>query len=372
MYRPEPQTRRGSSRVEPGSSQEPGSSRDPWLSQRQAFHDAANWLTVLLGHLEMLREHPGSARHLELARRAARAAHRLCALPPGSGRAAGAVDALRHGARVIEHLRPAAERQGITLEFAGSEVPKVAADAPGFDDAILNLLRNALEVTPRGGRVRLIVEKAGPGFVAVQVQDGGPGVSKEVRTRLGDPGRSTKSGVDRGLGLSRVVEWLAGYGTDLEVEDAPGGGASIGFSLGAVPAVPARPPVRGGALRILLVEDDVAVAEVLALLLATDGHQVEHAGDLAAAEAAFIPGAFDLALCDQNLPDGRGEDLATSFLTADPSIACFLVTGSPESVNCSDDPRLRVLAKPVSRDQLRRAVADVAPTRPDPAPSGDV
>ena len=371
MYRPEPQTRRGSSRAGPGSSQEPGSSRDPWLSQRQAFHDAANWLTVLLGHLEMLREHPESARHLELARRAARAAHRLCALPPGSARGPGSLDVVRHGGRVIDHLRPAAEARGIILEFAESDVSMVAADAPGFDDALLNLLRNALEATPEGGRVALLIEGAGPGFVGIRVLDGGPGVPEEERRRLGEPGRSVKPGTDRGLGLSRVREWLARCGTGLEVESAPDGGASIGFSLPAAPSAAERPAPRSEALRILIVEDDVAVGEVLALLLATDGHRVDQAGDIAAAESLFVAARFDLVLCDQNLPDGLGEGLARRILAQDPRIVCFLVTGSPESVNCSDDPRLRVLAKPVSRDDLRRAAAAVTPTRPDPAPSGD-
>jgi CheY-like chemotaxis protein len=299
---------------------------------------------VLLGHLEMLREQPMSARHLELARRAARAAHRLCALPPGSARGPGMLDVVRHGGHLIDHLRPAAEARGITLEFAESDVFAVAADAPGFDDALLNLLRNALEATPEGGRVTLLIEGAGPGFVGIRVLDGGPGIPEEERRRLGEPGRSVKPGTDRGLGLSRVREWLAGCGTGLEVESAPDGGASIGFSLPAAPSAAERAAPRSDALRILIVED---------------------------AESLFVTARFDLVLCDQNLPDGLGEDLVRRMLAEDPRIVCFLVTGSPESVNCSDDPRLRVLAKPVSRDDLRRAAAAVTPTRPDPAPSGD-
>lgn len=372
MYRPEPQTRRGSSRAGPGSSQEPGPSRDPWLSQRQAFHDAANWLTVLLGHLEMLREQPDSARHLELARRAARAAHRLCALPPGGMPVSGAVDPVRHGARALEHLRPAAGRLGIALEIRYGELPQVAADASGFDDALLNLLRNAIEATPEGGTVTLCLEQGEVGFVRIRVLDQGPGIAPAQRGAILEPGVSGKEGVDRGLGLSRVREWLAERGAVLEIGDAPEGGASIGFAL---PAAPARDRDRqsaaAGALRILLVEDDVAVAEVLTLLLATDGHRVDHAADAGTAEGLFAPGAFDLALCDQNLPDGSGEDLARRFLAADPALSCFLVTGAPESVHCSDDSRLGVLAKPVSRDDLRRAAAQAAQERPDANPSAD-
>lgn len=378
MYRPEPQTRRGPSRPGPGSSQEPGPSRDPWLRQRQVLHDAANWLTVLLGHVEALRDAPGDrdfARHLELARRAARAAHRLCALPPDPGRPGSGIDALRHARRLLDHLGRTAADRGISLELL-AEAPsvEVTADAAGFDDALLNLLRNGIEATPSGGRVRLRIGSPAAGFVEIRVEDGGPGVSPALRTRIGRPGNSTKAGTDRGLGLSRVQNWLAASGTALEVGEAPTGGASIGFVLPSAPAPETGVATeRPGGRRVLLVEDDLAVAEVLSLLLQADGHRVRHESDLHGARAGFEPGRYDLVLCDQNLPDGSGSELLQTLGVADANLACFLVTGDPESVHSPPAHLSGVLAKPVSRDDLRRAVASSAGAEldSDPARSDD-
>ena len=95
--------------------------RDPWLRQRQTLHDAANWLTVLMGHLEALRLSPESARHLELARRAARAAHRLCALPPDSAAVSVAVDVDRLARRLVLHLESAARNHGVELSVESAE-----------------------------------------------------------------------------------------------------------------------------------------------------------------------------------------------------------------------------------------------------------
>lgn len=353
---------------------------DPLLAQRQTFHDAANWLTVLLGHVEVLREAPDPERferHRELARRAARAAHRLCALPPGEGRSTGTVDPLRHARRLVAHVQAFSAAAGVEVTLdAGTSPPRVVADPPGFDDAVLNLLRNAVEATPAGGRVRLRVSAAGPGFVGIFVEDEGPGIEEGIRERLGEPGRSTRDGDDRGLGLSRVRAWLESSGTRLEVGTAHGTGASIGFSLPAAPDSALAGSAVAGSLRILLIEDDVAVAEVLSLLLGADGHRVAHHPDVQDALAGFGAGSFDLVLCDQNLPDGSGMELLAKLGAADPKIVRFLVTGDPESVHSAPSGTIDgVLAKPVSRDDLRRAVSLVTATRgsnsSDQARSGD-
>jgi CheY-like chemotaxis protein len=347
--------------------------RDPWLRQRQAFHDAANWLTVLMGHLEALRRAPGSSRHLELARRAARAAHRLCALPPDSASVSVAVDAGRLARRLVLHLEPAAGAQNVELrEEVGHGLPTVQADPSGLEDALLNLLRNAIEASPPGGVVRLSLAPVPEGFVRIGVQDEGEGMPESDPDPVAELGRSDKEGVDRGLGLSRVRGWLDSMGATLEIDRAPGGGASVGFTLAA--ALPqSRKEPRVGGLRVLLVEDDVAVSEVLSLLLAADGHAVERSGDCESALAAFEPGVFGLVLCDQNLPDGTGEELLRRLSSLDPKPACFLVTGAPESVHSPDPSRIRVLAKPVSRDDLRRAAAVAAENAqtPDQARASD-
>ena len=258
--------------------------------------------------------------------------------------------------------------RGVSLRLEHGELPSVVADAAGFDDALLNLLRNALEATPEGGAVSLVLERAGSGFVRVRVMDQGPGSPRTSGPASASPGRPQRWA---SIAASDCRGWLPGSRSGVRSSRStmlPAAGLRSGSPWSAPERGSRRLRAEGGALRILLVEDDLAVAEVLTLLLATDGHRIDQAGDIAAAETFFAPGTYDLVLCDQNLPDGAGEDLARRLVDHDAALACFLVTGAPESVNCTGSPRLRVLAKPVSRDDLRRAVAETIQARPDPRP----
>jgi CheY-like chemotaxis protein len=283
------------------------------------------------------------------------------------------VDIGRLARRLALHLDSAASAQGVDLRVEeGDRLPEVQADPSSLEDALLNLLRNGIEASPSGGMVRLSLVPVADGFVRIRIEDEGRGMPESVVDPVAGPARSDKEGVDRGLGLLRVRKWLESMGAALEVERSPEGGASVGFTLAAASGQVRKEPRIGG-LRVLLVEDDVAVAEVLSLLLAADGHAVERSGDCESALAAFEPGAFGLVLCDQNLPDGTGEELLRTLSSLDPRPACFLVTGAPESVHSADPSRIRVLAKPVSRDDLRRAAATAAANAetPDQARASD-
>jgi CheY-like chemotaxis protein len=374
MYRPEPQTRRGSSRAGPDSSLESGPFRenleDPWLHQRQVLHDAANWLTVLSGHVEALRgetDEAEFARHRELARRAVRAALRLCGLPPGTAPVRASTDAGRIARRVVEHLRRAASTRGIELECECREPKAVLTDIAGLEDALLNLVRNALEAAPRGSRVMVRVLPESPeGFATISVEDEGPGIDESVRRRLGRPGASSREGVERGLGLSRVVGWLDSVGANLAVDSNPGVGTRMSFSLPISRA--GDPAISGDRARILLVEDDLAVAEVISLLLRGDGHPVLHAADLADARDRVRADRPDVVLCDQGLPDGSGMELLDQLARERSTAIRILLTGDATAAAEAENRGHLALAKPVGRDDLRRVLRGVVRQDPPSSP----
>jgi signal transduction histidine kinase len=95
---------------------------------------------------------------------------------------------------------------------------------------VLNLVLNALDATPRGGRVRLALRAAG-GEAELRVEDEGPGVAPELRERVFEPFFSTKPDAPGGLGLAisrRIAEEAGGA---LRLEDAPGGGSCFALRL---------------------------------------------------------------------------------------------------------------------------------------------
>jgi CheY-like chemotaxis protein len=324
---------------------------------------------VLAGHVEALHgatDRAEFARHRELARRAVRAALRLCGLPPGTAPVRAATDAGRIARRVVAHLREPASSRGIELQCDCPQPTEVLTDIAGLEDALLNLVRNAIEAAPPGSRVGVRARRGSPeGFVTLAVEDDGPGIEESVRRRLGQPGTSNREGVERGLGLSRVVSWLDSVGATLEVESSPGAGTRMSFSLPIPIAGESTDP--GDGLRILLVEDDLAVAEVVSLLLQGDGHVVLHAADLADARDRFRAEHPDVVLCDEGLPDGSGTELLDLVAGERSGAIGVLLTGDATAAARAADRGHLALAKPVARDDLRRVLRDV--TRPGPPDS---
>jgi DNA-binding response OmpR family regulator len=117
--------------------------------------------------------------------------------------------------------------------------------------------------------------------------------------------------------------------------------------------------------RILLVEDDSAVADYLTTFLAQEGFHVTSAGSLAQARAALAQ-AFDLVMLDLNLPDGTGDELVPAIIKAQPGVPVLMVTGAA----ADDDRVLKCLASGATdcvnkgdridaiARQLRRALGD--------------
>jgi len=133
-------------------------------------------------------------------------------------------------AELVVFLRPLADRHGITLgSELGEALPPVAFDRSLLRQALHNLVANALEAAPRGGRVRVQTD-ADAEAVVVRVTDDGPGVAAEVAARLGEPFVTTKTR-GTGLGLSIARQILHEHGGDVTWRNPPGGGAEFALRL---------------------------------------------------------------------------------------------------------------------------------------------
>ncbi len=131
--------------------------------------------------------------------------------------------------RVLDLLGTDAERRGVTLERRLVEGLKVNADDGRLRQVVMNLTLNALEASPRGGRVALTVAQAGSNVV-LHVDDTGKGVPRELRERIFEPFFTTKT-QGTGLGLPIVHAIITQHGGTLGVTDAPGGGARFTVAL---------------------------------------------------------------------------------------------------------------------------------------------
>jgi signal transduction histidine kinase len=152
--------------------------------------------------------------------------------------AAGPVDlgALVRETVELARLNPRLRHVPIDLAPAAA-TPLLLADSGRLKQALLNLLANAVQVSPEGSRVEVAVARDGDG-AAVSVRDHGPGVPPEDRRRIFEPFRTGRAG-GTGLGLTVVDRVAASHGGSVEVEEAPGGGALFRLRL---PARPSKGP----------------------------------------------------------------------------------------------------------------------------------
>jgi two-component system nitrogen regulation sensor histidine kinase NtrY len=128
----------------------------------------------------------------------------------------------------------AAHPPGIAIEEDYAPVPKAAVDPKVLGRAVVNLIENALQAMPEGGRLRLTL-RGGDGEVTMAVSDSGPGLDPRVRARLFTPYFSTKSS-GTGLGLAIVRRAVEAHGGRIEVTSAGGSGTTFTLHLPALPA----------------------------------------------------------------------------------------------------------------------------------------
>lgn len=193
---------------------------------REAVHEAGNPLSIIRNYLEMLRLKLGEDHQahgdLELIKQEIdRVGGILLRLrePDEQAIGGGSVDIntlVTELARIFEHSLCATHRIELRLELADQLAP-IASNVTHLKQALTNLLKNAVEVLPPGGRITITTEADvsvnGRNFAAITIADNGPGIPPEVMRRLFTPVDSTKGGGHAGLGLSitkKLIDELGG------------------------------------------------------------------------------------------------------------------------------------------------------------------
>src|SRR5438132_675669 len=343
-------------------------------------HDFNNLLAVVLGRAEMLLRRvndPEVKRGLEIIRRAAMdGALTVRQLQEFTRvrrtRAFAAVDLEQVLHDVVEQTRPRweteAQNHGISYEIRieGGPLPPVSGASEELREAFMNLLVNALEAMPNGGRFIFRAERQGD-YVAVAAQDDGHGIPERIRERIFAPFFTTKGPQRTGLGLS--VVWGNGnrHSGTIGVEIAPGQGSTFTVRLPVWHESPltqqsavARAPKLGA--RVLVIEDEPDVGDVLNELLAAAGYIVigarSGAEGLARCEAAPV----DLVLSDLSMPGMSGWDVAAACRDRFPGVPVGLMAGWGDQLDPEELARHRirfVLTKPFVVEDVLRAVAAV-------------
>ncbi len=257
-------------------------------------------------------------------------------------------------------------------------LPPVLIDAGQLEQVLMNLVVNARDAMPEGGRVTLTVSLAasGPGpdrvgrpHVVFEVADTGAGIPADVLPRVFEPYFTTKDhGKGTGLGLAMVHGLVQQAGGEVTVASPPGQGAVFRVYLPAT-AAPSleesgeRPAVQTTSATVLLVDDDDRVRLLTERILVSAGYRVLSAtsGPLALAVAREHAGEIDLLLSDMVMPGMSGSELAQAIVIDRPHIKVLFMSGYDRG---KTGPGQRLLTKPFNRDGLIAAVVDALVSPP--------
>jgi PAS domain S-box-containing protein len=256
----------------------------------------------------------------------------------------------------------------------------VEADASQFETAILNMIVNAGDAMPNGGRVTISVaavdavpavrgHAAAPGeFVSIAIADVGTGMDPATLIKIFEPFFTTKPvNKGTGLGLSQVYGFAKQSGGEINAESAVGSGTTFTLFLpkSASQAAPSRSPETDGgsppalpSRRILLVEDNEAVGAFAADLLKELGQSVRWVGDGQSALDVLHEdrGAYDLVFSDVVMPGISGLDLARTIAAEWPNLEVILTSGYSHVLAEEGTFGFELLRKPYSIDGLLKAL----------------
>jgi PAS domain S-box-containing protein len=353
-------------------------------------HDFNNLLGVMVGYSELIRAsaepqsrlHHQADRIREACSRASALTRKLLAF----SRRQVLLPQIIHLESFIEEIvtmlrRLTREDIELTVNIKGS-LGKILVDPAQFEQVVLNLVTNACDAMPNGGRLVLDLSNVDvsvsearrsyrlrPGeYVRLAVTDNGIGMDEATMTRIFEPFFTTKPvGSGTGLGLASVHGIVEQSGGVILASSWPGEGSCFEVyfprvSAAAVtPFEPVETPLQGGSETILVAEDEEALRFLIGEMLADLGYRVLSAASIGdTVKLIQEPGEkIDLLITDMIMPKMSGRELAALARSVRPALPVLYVSGydaSQVQKQCDPSCCSAFLAKPFSQRQLAAAI----------------
>ena len=304
--------------------------------------------------------------------------------------------------QVVEMTRPRwrdiPQSSGITIEMEtnlATDIPQLAGIESEIREALTNLVLNAVDAMPNGGKITLqtrmlheLTNDKYPSQVAVDISDTGTGMDEETRKRCLEPFFSTKGKRGTGLGLAMVYGVLKRHEGTIDIETAPGEGTTFHLTF----------PVRSSdhkdldgsgdkaiaQLRILCIDDEPLLRELIKEILEREGHSVEVSDSGQSGIDEFRHSRergrpFDVVITDLGMPYLDGRQVAKAIKQESASTPVVMLTGwgafmkddgsAPEQVDAviSKPPRSRELRETLNRLTPLKARLKGESKKPEPA-----
>jgi two-component system NtrC family sensor kinase len=340
-----------------------------------------------MGFSELLQKNdadPQHKRYLEMIQKSAQRCHKIVQSLLGFARRSaperkavclnrlieGAVEILQYQLRtsnveIISKLDP--------------NLPRTMADPHQIQQVLINLVNNArqaIEAHQPKGWIRITTASQGD-TVRVLIQDNGPGIPEENLSRIFDPFFTTKEvGKGTGLGLSLCYGIIKEHGGTITPRSRPGEGATFIIELPVTdqPAeAPEDIPVReaevpdskeGAGKRILVIDDEEPILQMVREALTPRGYEVDTASDGASGLQRMSEKQYDVALCDWKMPGLNGQQVYERVRAVNPALSSRIIFITGDVINERTQKFLEqqnkiCLAKPFTIAEFRAAIKQV-------------
>jgi two-component system NtrC family sensor kinase len=321
-------------------------------------HEVNNPLAIMNAHLELILGRPGCdgrtrtdiQKVIKEANRAAALIRNFLAVARIKPHDMQPIDLNRMISDMAENQRLARAGRALRCSLLlDPHCPPVTGDASQLERVFINLFRNAEQATQQVSdtpHIKISTRRKGE-LVQVRVEDNGAGVPAHLVSRIFEPFFTTKEvGAGTGLGLSISHQIVADHHGRIFCEPSALGGAAFVVELplvsihdpenaapagpepeapGAAPAEPAPMPAAGRGARILMIDDEVALAEMICEYLNMTGHRAQFCSGAEEALALMEEAEFDLVISDFRMPGLTGEQLYERTQNRDPELARRMV-----------------------------------------------
>ena len=253
----------------------------------------------------------------------------------------------------------------VTINLEYEKVPQILGSSTELREVFTNLILNSADAMPQGGTLTLRCFRSG-NEVHAEVEDSGVGMTEEIRRHLFDPFFTTKGNSGTGLGLSVAYGIVARHDGTIQVDTALGKGTRFVLLFPISDLVQpsenadvsdAPRPERPG--RILVIDDEQPIAQLIQDALSLAGHRVDVAVSAVEGLKMAAISDYDLVLTDLGMPDMSGWEVASRIREQDPDLPVVLVTGWGTTIDDAEIARSGIAGVVHKPFEIRDLVATV-------------